>query len=119
MASNVASKVERIKWEMELDPNTPLVATVAQANKAMRLPADGTLPEQVDRLLVVMGIALRSDNISPAIAASGQRPPPQRPPPPSHQRPPPPQQRAAAPAAGGTWQVESESESESGSEDTQ
>ena len=44
---------------------------VLHANQTMRLEPVGTLPEQVDRLLLEMGIALRSDNISLPGAPAG------------------------------------------------
>ena len=90
MPSSFNDRVERIKWELEMDPKTPLSTVVTKANEAMRLEPTGTLPDQVDRLLVVMGIALRSDNIGqPRVA-----PPPLRPPPPETYggRPPAPRQ---------------------------
>ena len=71
MTSNVASKVERIKWELGLDPATPIGAAVLHANQTMRLEPLGTLPEQVDCLLIEMGIAVRSDNISLPGAPAG------------------------------------------------
>ena len=98
---SIASKVERIKWELAMDPQTPLSAAIQQANIAMRLTPTGTLPEQVDRLLVVMGIALRSDNISVGPSGAARPPPPQlappRPPPPQQAPPRPPPQQAMAP----------------------
>ena len=109
---SLPSKVERIKWELGLDPGMPLSLAVTTANDVMRVEPSGPLPEQVDRLLVVMGIALRSDNINlPTSASAAGRPQPrrsseeslrqQRPPPPNdgrqpmprvgqQQRPPPP-----------------------------
>ena len=66
---SLPSKVERIKWELDMDASVPLSTAISTANEAMRVEPRGPLPEQVDRLLAVMGIALRSDNIgAPAVA---------------------------------------------------
>ena len=74
---SLPSKVERIKWELGLDPGMPLSLAVTTANDVMRVEPSGPLPEQVDRLLVVMGIALRSDNINlPPSASAAGRPQP-------------------------------------------
>ena len=90
---SLPSKVERIKWELGLDPGMPLSLAVTTANDVMRVEPSGPLPEQVDRLLVVMGIALRSDNINlPPSASAAGRPQPRRSSEESlrQQRPPPP-----------------------------
>ena len=110
---SLPSKVERIKWELGLDPGMPLSLAVTTANDVMRVEPSGPLPEQVDRLLVVMGIALRSDNINlPTSASAAGRPQPrrsseeslrqQRPPPPNDGRQPMPrvgQQQRPPPAS--------------------
>ena len=68
----LAAKVERIKWELAIDVSLPLSKAIATANEHMHLPPEGTLPEQVDRLLVVMGIALRSDQLGDEMTTAYQ-----------------------------------------------
>ena len=47
----MAQKVARIKEELSLDPSLPVAKAVAEANVAMDIEAQGTLPRQVDHLL--------------------------------------------------------------------
>ena len=56
MSSAISSKVERIKWELGLDPAMPLVKAIAHANETTNLTATGTLPEQVDRLVAMLSV---------------------------------------------------------------
>ena len=90
-----------------MDPGTPLSAAIAQANQAMKLTPSGTLPEQVDRLLLAMGIALRSDNIAapkvrPPAQPAGAAGPISGLPSQTHQRIRAPSVRAAHPSTNGT-----------------
>ena len=52
----LASRIELIKTELQLDPATPLVDAVEQANSTMGLKDQGSLVEQVVTLLEAMGL---------------------------------------------------------------
>ena len=51
-----AQKVSRVKDELGLDSSLPPAAAVAEANSVMGLVGEGSLVNQVDRLLQELGI---------------------------------------------------------------
>ena len=53
---SVGERVERVKVELELDPDLPLLAAVQQANELMGLEDAGSLTEQLSALLAAMGL---------------------------------------------------------------
>ena len=58
----LTSEIERIKAELQLDPDTPLADAVEQANSTMGLEAQGSLVEQVAALLEAMGLEIAYGN---------------------------------------------------------
>jgi protein kinase 1 len=52
----MAQKVARIKEELSLDPLLPVAKAVAEANAAMGIEGQGTLAQQVDHLLMELGV---------------------------------------------------------------
>ena len=51
-------KIERIRYEMMLDPRLPMAGVVREANAAMGVGPYGTLTEQAEILLTTMGVAI-------------------------------------------------------------
>ena len=66
----MAEKVAKIKTELDLAPDLPLMLAVREANAVMCIEAKGTLPEQVAELITQLGInfALAND-VLPAVPA--------------------------------------------------
>ena len=54
--TGLKGKVVQIQAALEIDPATPLLSSLAQANKAMGLPANGSLPDQAIALMAALGI---------------------------------------------------------------
>ena len=48
-------KVDRIRWELMMDPRLSMAGIIREANAAMGLQPMGTLPEQAEALLNTMG----------------------------------------------------------------
>ena len=58
-------KVERIQWELMMDPRLPIAGILREANAAMGIQPMGSLPEQAEHLLDTMGIEVPDERQIP------------------------------------------------------